>query len=82
MFMLTPKQTSWVMQGATVATLIFMLATYKRVPWSTTKLIMIGLCVLASVMFIYTLAHYIAEELWLRKLARGKAELEIDGNAP
>lgn len=82
MFALTPKQTSWALQGATVATLIFMLATYKHVSWSTTKLIMVAVGVLATVMFIYTLAHYIAEELWLRKLARGEAELEVNGNAP
>jgi len=82
MFALTPKQTSWTLQGATVATLIFMLATYKHVSWSTTKLIMVAVGVLATVMFIYTLAHYIAEELWLRKLARGETELEVNGNAP
>ena len=82
MFSLTPKQTSWAMQGATVATLLFMLASMGHVPWSTTKMLMVAVCVMTSVMFIYTLAHYIAEELWLHRLARGKAELEINGDAP
>lgn len=81
MFAITPKQTSWAMQGATVATLIFMLVSYGHVPWGFTKLLMIAAGVLAVTAFIYTLAHYIAEELWLRKVERG-GEIEIDGRVP
>ena len=81
MFALTPKQTSWAMQGATVALTIFMMVSYGHVSWGFTKMLMVAVGVLAAVMFFYTLAHYIAEERWLRKIAR-EGEIEIDGNAP
>lgn len=81
MFALTPKQTSWTMQGATVAVLIFMMASYGHVSWGFTKLLMVAVVALALTAFFYTLAHYIAEERWIRRMERGEP-MEIDGEAP
>ena len=78
--MINPKHICLAMQGLSAILLIVTLATYDRVSWDVTKLLVVACGTMALVTLAYTLAHYIAEELWLRKMKHG-GPMEMDDEA-